>query len=260
MLGLFSLAGAAWLVVQSSLLDLETVEVRGARRVSTEEVRERAAVDVGEPLLLIDRGAAAGRVERLPWVRDASVSFSVPGTLVVTVSEREPVGWMRRGDESDAGVALVDGRGRVLEYRAQPSDGLLELRIDADVPAPGRTLQRSQGAVEIARQAPAALRKRVRGIAPAKGGYVLELDAVTLVRFGAPTAIAQKWAALEAVVESLGERRVHLVDVRVPTAPAVREQEHLPPPSTTNRAPPPEDDPPVEPAAAEAPAEAPEET
>ncbi|MBI2168956.1 MAG: FtsQ-type POTRA domain-containing protein [Actinobacteria bacterium] len=233
-LTLFSLAGGAWLLAQSSLLDVEQVRVVGAQHTSAADVRRAVAVRIGEPLLLVDRGAAARRVERLPWVDDADASFSLPATLVVTVTERTPVAWVSRAGEE---IALVDANGRVLDVRFLPPEGLMEIDAPdgARVPNPGETATGFRGPLRIAAAAPEGLARRVRGVRPARGGWVLELDTVALVRFGEADEVDRKWAALEAVVERLGEREVYLIDVRVPSVPAVREEKSLP---TTTTVPP----------------------
>ena len=235
LLVVFTLAGAAWLAVQSSVLDLEKVEVRGSRRAGVEALRAAAEVELGEPLLLVDRGAVARRIERSPWVRKASVSFSLPGTLVVKVQERVPVAWIARGPGDDAGVALVDGDGRVVDHRGTPPERLLELALDVSVPGPGKQIRDAEGALAIAGSVPDGLRARVRAVTPARGGYVVSVDGIEIVRFGPAQNVTQKWDALEAVVASLGERTVYLVDVRVPSVPAVRERKDLP---TTTTVPP----------------------
>lgn len=233
-LGAFSLAGGAWLLAQSSLLDLEKIEVRGVRHTRPAEVTEAAAVSTGDPLLLVNRGAVADRVERLPWVGDADVGFSLPGTLVVTVDERAAVAWVRDGaDGAGMSAALLDAEGRVLDRRDAAPERLAELRVEAKVPGPGRYVEGVEGPLRIASGVPPALRARVQAVVPASGGWVLSVEGVEIVRFGPATDVERKWAALEAVLERLGDRPVYLVDVRVPSVPAVKQEKALPTTTTT---------------------------
>lgn len=245
--GLFTVGGLGWLAIQSSLLDLEAVEVRGTRRAAADEVRDAAAVERGDPLLLVDRGAVASRVEGLPWIEAAGVEWSLPGTLVVKVAERTPVGWVAvddgSADSGDAGqdeapgrVALVDETGRVLDVRRRPPARLPQLDHPHGVPEPGDRLEHAESVLAIAASVPDGLRSRVLGVHRASTGFALDVDGVEIVRFGAPDGLAQKWSALEAVLDEMGEQSVYLVDVRVPSVPAVRDQERLPEPD-----PPPEE-------------------
>lgn len=249
--GLFTVGGLGWLAIQSSLFDLEDVEVRGTRRAGAAEVRDAAAVEVGEPLLLVDRGAVASRVEGLPWIEDAGVEWSFPGTLVVKVAERTPVGWVAVGTPAASGdpagrVALVDETGRVLDVRNRPPARLPQLDHPHGVPEPGERLEHAESVLAIAASVPDGLRSRVLGVHRASTGFVLDVEGVEIVRFGSLDGLAQKWSALEAVLDGLGERTVYLVDVRVPSVPAVRAQERPP-----ESAPPGEPAPPDEEAEAE---------
>jgi len=232
---LFSAGGLLWLLVQSSFLDLEKVEVRGVRHTRPEDVRRLAGVEKGEPLLLA-RAGVAGRVERLPWVRRARVSFSLPGTLVITVEERVALAWVRRGTTPESGVAVVDADGRVLDQRAAAPERLMELAIGVKVPDPGRLLADSRDtrdALRIASSTPDALRARIISVAKGDRGWTLRLDTVEVVELGSLTDLRSKWVALEAVMERLGDQSVYLVDLRAPSVPAVREEKTLPTTTTT---------------------------
>jgi len=232
----FSVGGLGWLLAQSSFLDLETVAVTPGAHTAAEVVREAAALEVGEPLLFIDRGAVARRIEKLPWVERATVKRSLPGTLRVTIHERDPVAWIRRGAEPDAGLALVDASGRILDHRTVPPSGLPELVFEARVGEPGAQLQRgaprhATDALRIAATVPDALAGRVLAIDPTTTGWVLRLDVAEVVRLGTVrdfADLAEKWSALLAVVEHLGDRSVYLVDVRAPSVPSVREEKAAP--------------------------------
>lgn len=233
----FTVGGLGWLAVRSSLLDLETVEVHGTRRVRPDDVRRATRTEPGEPLLLVDRGAVAERVERIPWVREADVGWSLPGTLVVRVLERAPAAWIALGgDGASHGIALLDRSGRVLELRDAAPPSLPEIRQEGDVPEPGRTTEEFADALTIASAVPDALRGRVVAIERAADGFELGVEGAEVVRFGPATDVTRKWVALEAVLEELAGQSVYLVDVRLPSAPAVREREEQPEPEPAQEA------------------------
>lgn len=225
---LFSLGGLAWLAVNSSLLDVDEVRVLGLRRLTAEEVLAAARVGRGEPLLFVDRGAVAGRVERLAWVRDAVVVTELLGRVEIRVTEREPLAWVR----VDGGVALVDRHGVVLAREVAPPGGLVELRGVGGEFEPGSTLDDGDGELAVAGRAPVAVAPRVSAVERRAGEIVVWLGDGTHLLFGRVDggddihdidAIDAKWAAAEAVLEHLGARTVWRIDVRVPTAPVVRE-------------------------------------
>ena len=92
------LAGVAvWVVAFSSVLGVKTVRVDGAHIVAVADVRAAAGVPHGRPLLRLDTGAIARRVEQLPAVRSARVETSFPDTVVIHVTERTGVGYLKNG-------------------------------------------------------------------------------------------------------------------------------------------------------------------
>lgn len=90
--GLVALAAAAaFLFLQSGFFRLERLAVTGNHRVSQDEVALLAGVTPGARLYSLRLDDVASRIERNPWIRDAQVSRRWPATLVVKVTERQPV-------------------------------------------------------------------------------------------------------------------------------------------------------------------------
>jgi cell division septal protein FtsQ len=80
-----------------------------------------------------DPAPLARRVEALAGVTSADVSRRLPGTLEVAVVETPPVALASRG----SGLALLDGRGRVLPYDPLRSAPDLPLAADGDAVVAG---------------------------------------------------------------------------------------------------------------------------
>src|SRR5262249_8517086 len=59
----------AWVVLASPLLDVDRIVVRGAVRTTPDRVIAAADVGRGDAMVWIDTGAAADRVDGLPWIR-----------------------------------------------------------------------------------------------------------------------------------------------------------------------------------------------
>ena len=118
----FVAVGTVYLTVESPLLDVDHVRVTGVQHLDSATVASAAGVQIGAPLLRVDTGAVAARVERLPWVASATVSRALPGTLRITVTERVPVAWVRR---DDAHLALLAADGTAIAYTDAPPTGLV---------------------------------------------------------------------------------------------------------------------------------------
>ncbi len=78
-------------LMTSELLRVTRVEVRGNNRLSEGEVRELLGPAVGENLLAVEIDRLRERVAASPWVARASVSRSLPNTILVEIKERAPL-------------------------------------------------------------------------------------------------------------------------------------------------------------------------
>src|SRR5204862_6249298 len=132
-------------------------------------VRAAARVNLGDPLLFVNQGAVARRVEHLPWVEHASVHRDMPGTLRITVTEYVPTSYVRA---PDGRVALIASTGRVIGIGRRVPAAAVEIRGVRVVPAVGSLLSPPESA-DVMRQLPARLRARVGAIDV--GVFALEL-------------------------------------------------------------------------------------
>lgn len=96
-----------WVVAFSGVLGAKRVVVHGVHQLSAARVRTAAAVKHGAPLVRLDTGAVARRVEAIPEVAAAQVRVSYPSTVVITVDERVAVGYLAAGRSA----ILVDRTG-----------------------------------------------------------------------------------------------------------------------------------------------------
>lgn len=117
---------------------VRSVRVHGASRTEAAGLREAIAVPLGTPILELDLAALQRRVERLPWVRVATVERSLPERLVVRLQEREPLAlWQHEGE-----VALIDNTGIVIRGAPLAPFQDLPLLAGAGVPAAAPALLR----------------------------------------------------------------------------------------------------------------------
>jgi len=214
-LALTILLAVGWLVTHSPLLDVDRVRVTATQHVAADEVRRASGVHRGEPLLFLDLGAAERRIERLPWVDQASAKRRLPGEVDLQVTERTPVAWARRAPDV---VALVDERGRVLADGADAPADLPELSGLATLPRPGREIT-PRAAAGVLAKLPGELRGRVARVATGERAIVLALRDGPELRLGPPDRVAVKAHAALAVLGTIAGAPPAYVDVRVPSAP-----------------------------------------
>lgn len=202
-------AALVWVVAFSSLLGVHRVDVQGTHVLTADQVRRAANVANGTPLVRIDEAAVAARVEKLPEVASAHVSTSFPTTLVIRVSERQPVGYLRTGH----GDVLVDASGA--QFRTVPT---APTGLPRFVVPDGTTARATGGAVAtVAAALPAAVRREVRSIeALDPGAITLVLTHGREVAWGSAQRSADKARLLPAL---LAQKHARHVDVSNPDQP-----------------------------------------
>ena len=221
-LSIVALVMAAAVATRTPLLDVDRITVRGAQRTSVEEVRRAAGVARGEPLLAVDGGAVARRVERLPWVASARVERAWPSTVEVQVTERVPVAVVQVTDER---AAVVDAEGWVVSIEerqadapAQPEEPLVLTGIAGRVAEGERLDDDARAALAVA----AAVAERMPGEV---ASVSTELDATLVdggaIRFGSAEDLAAKVTAAKTVLSDVDLACLELLDVRVPGSPAL---------------------------------------
>jgi len=201
-----------WVVAYSSLLGVRTVDVRGAHVLTSAEVEAAAGVAKGTPLVRVDTAAVTRRVERLPDVAAAEVSTTFPSTLVIRVTERQAVGYVRRGSQA----VLVDRTGDQFRTVNAAPRGLPRFVVPE-----GTDARTTGGAVAtVAAALPASLRRQVRSI------EALDPAAITLVltrgrdvAWGSAQSSSLKARLLPTL---LAQKHAHHVDLTNPDQPFTR--------------------------------------
>jgi cell division protein FtsQ len=229
------LVGAA-AASRSPLLDVDRVVVAGGEHTTADDVREAAGVRLGDALVSVDVDVVRERVERLPWVAQATVVRGWPSTLKVQVTERAPAALVPvTGDHA----ALVDREGRVLSIERTvapaadgPEDGEAVTEAPPEVPA-GLALLTGVGgpmteggvlegdardALRVAVVAAERMPGVVRSVSVA---LEAELVAGGVIRFGDAEELDAKVVAAKTVLEQVDLACLAVLDVRVPGSPAL---------------------------------------
>jgi cell division protein FtsQ len=97
---------------KAHLLEVNRIVVHGNERLSKGEVLAVLSGLRGESLLWTDLDAWRRRLLSSPWVRDAALRRSLPATVDVVVSERQPIGI---GRINGGDMYLVDERGVIID-------------------------------------------------------------------------------------------------------------------------------------------------
>jgi cell division protein FtsQ len=113
--GLGIIAGVAWALLGSRLLVVRSISVTGSHLVTRAQVLDAADVPLGTPLMRVDTGQVAKRIEAIRQIASASVTKDWPDHLAITVRERVPVVAVRMAGR---GYDLVDPSGVIVRWSA----------------------------------------------------------------------------------------------------------------------------------------------
>jgi cell division protein FtsQ len=207
---------------ESAPFELRTFVVEGnsGRRVTDEQIVAASGVQKGSKLLQVSTAGAEKRIAAMTWVAKVRAERLLPSTLRITVVERRPELLVLTGQ----GPYLVDPEGLVLQ---QGTDDLVQV---SDLPlgqlrAGERLTSREfTNAAAIYKALPRAIRASVSVIsAPTIDQTIIRTSGGPSIFYGAAEQIDEKNFALESLyTSSRSNNPGALIDVRVPSRPAVR--------------------------------------
>ena len=111
----------AWLWFGPALA-VRSVEVAGARHLTATEISRAAGIDGSPSIISVDGESSQQRLLQQVWVRTATVEPELPGSVVVRVSEWQPVAAFHSGASTK--LFLLSSQAVVLDHTST-SAGLL---------------------------------------------------------------------------------------------------------------------------------------
>jgi cell division protein FtsQ len=223
---------AAYVALGTSVVGVSHVDIRGAGYVGDDAIRVAAAISPNAPLLGLDTGAVARRVEAIPAIAHADVSRRLPSTIVIDVRLRVAVAAVplagpatnpaSTGDSVSkaapappAAYRLVDRTGVVFRTVSRRPSELPIIEVTSPGPQDGSTL----GALAVLASLPASLRDDLDHItAPAPAEIALTLKDGREVVWGDATDNATKASVAVSLLHHSGE----VIDVSAPNLVTVR--------------------------------------
>ena len=115
-----TLVGLVFLAIYSPILALRVVTVDGTSRVDATEVVAAADGQLGTPLALLDYDAITRELSAFPLIRSYVTEIVPPDTLVIHVTERQPVGTV----QANGVFELVDPAGITVQQSAERIPGV----------------------------------------------------------------------------------------------------------------------------------------
>jgi cell division protein FtsQ len=219
------LVGLAYVLLHTPLFSARVVTVSGLHPHTSDAAIEAAAGLGGHPpLISLNPGAAAQRVEALPFIASARIDRHWPDAVTIAVTERVPALTMAGPGSS---WSVLDKEGRTLEVEPSRPAGLVAVSVDSPSgpagPAPvGGTLTADSAALVVARTLPPAFAAQVTTVTEAANGTVsLALNSGLTVQLGTGTDLQAKYEDVAAIIAHASLRGATTIDVTVPQSPTV---------------------------------------
>jgi cell division protein FtsQ len=212
-----------WFLLYSPVFSARAITVSGNVHESAAQVVAQAGLSSEPPLLDVDAGAAAARIEQLPWVKSAAVHVSWPDGVHIVVTEETPrlvVG------EPGGRWAAVSGDGRVLSVSATRPPGLVLLTVPLPPGPPGTELPaRDEAGLRVGSTLPASFAAQVTGVTIEPAGWVqLSMTTPIAVDIGTATDLPAKYEDVSSILAGATLHNGDVIDVSVPDAPTVTEE------------------------------------
>jgi cell division protein FtsQ len=93
------------------LLHSDQIQMNGLHVLNGNELAAVFLPDLGRSVLLIPLERRRETLERIPWVKQATIERALPDRLVVQIVERQPVAFLRAGST----MRLIDADGAILD-------------------------------------------------------------------------------------------------------------------------------------------------
>jgi cell division protein FtsQ len=200
------LLGAAY----SPLMALREVRVEGATRIQPAQIQSALAPALGTPLPLITSADVRTALEGFPLIETYSIETLPPGTLIVRIVERTPVGVV----ETPNGLELVDAAGVVIDRPAERPQG------EPLLSAGPVTSEGFRSAAAVIRSLPADVRGQVvRATAETADDVRLELAGGATVVWGSSEESTTKATVLASLMRNAPADTVAQYDVSAPMSP-----------------------------------------
>ena len=213
-------------------LSVQDIYVEGRTETPAADVLAVLEVSRNAPILAFEPNQARLALERLPWVKNASVERRLPGTVYVRLTEREPLAlWQRHGK-----LALIDVDGVEIPNADLDKFAALPVVVGDDAPQHARAfIDMVAAEPDLAARIAAAVRVSAR-----RWNVNLDMGDGRTIEIQLPEInAAASWTQLAELAHANGllERNITAVDLRLADRLVVRVIQPPPPPAKKPAAP-----------------------
>jgi cell division protein FtsQ len=224
--GLVAAAGIILATLHTAWMSAQVVTVTGQHpNTSTAAIEAASGLDGHPPLIDVDPGSVAARVERLPYVAAADVRRQWPDGVEIRVTERVPAMQMAGPGTK---WSILDANGRTLGIVPSRAPGLVVLIVYGPSggvsPAPvGKALgQGAAAGLRVSHTLPPAFAGQVAAVTELANATVrLYLNSGLNVLLGTTVELNAKYEDVAAIIAHAPLTGAKTIDVTVPQSPTV---------------------------------------
>jgi len=211
------------LVLFTGMCKIENVVVNGAKQLSPEYIKELSGISTFSNVVTLPAGKIRGNLLREVWVRDARVRKKLFHTVIIDISERQPIAIIKFGDIG----FLVDKEGVVIG-RAEDLKEVNLPFIEAENESSPKPGEKAFGkelleSIRVLGSLSENLYHEIEKVCPYdKRGTVFVSRSDYQIVYGSGFS-KKKNEILEAIIADIKNngRRVAYLDIRVPECPVV---------------------------------------
>lgn len=229
---IFLILIAVVVFLRSSLFTITQINVEGNVNVTAEKIIELAEISAEETLFKMDKDEISQRITAYPFIKEAELKRKLPGTLVINVTEREPLGFIVTAN----GYVQFDQEGMVLAVTG--SMGKYNLPIItgvniAEIPSPGSLLDEASfnNALSIIKTCDKQLLNNIAEINIGQNGYVSAYTYQGIeIKIGTAEDIQQRMQSLKDILaqiqaENINISEIEYIDIRFADVPVIKFKE-----------------------------------
>jgi cell division protein FtsQ len=219
-LGVAALVVGGWFLLHTSVFSARSVSVTGNVHETAAQVVDQAGLAGRPPLLDVNAGAVAARLEQLPWVRTATVHVSWPDGVHIAVTEETA---RFTASTASGQWESLSSDGRALGESATRPPGLLLLTVPQPPGEPGTVLSTKDApGLRVASTLPPSFVAQVTAVTVEPAGWVqLALTTPVVVDIGTTAQLTAKYEDVSSILAGATLHNGDVIDVSVPDAPTV---------------------------------------
>jgi cell division septal protein FtsQ len=207
----------AYFLGWSSIFSVKKVEIVGAPTTAVRaEIEKKSQIEVGQQLARVNPQSVSRKVEKLSWVKDASISRDwLSGAVAIEITPREPLAFFN-SDQVPGQTIDEEGQLFSLPGYTNPDLALISAK------SPESALK----ANELFTQLPENFRRSITSMmATSSNTFTLNstLEGRDIrIRWGDSQDMALKISVINSLLKLPENKQINLIDVVAPHAPIVK--------------------------------------